>query len=248
MYGTDCTQVLVSASFSVARCNRPICGSARWTTSPSSSSTRRRTPCAAGCCGPKLSVKLRISAMYRTPVGIFAHDARGILTRLDCDGLVNHTSRVGVIAHLDVTGNREIPPERMDDEPVIRQHTTQIVMPKECNSVQIEGFALEPVGGRPNGRDRLHCREAFVFCKHTHPQANILRDREKMNDNCVTPSRPSTIPIGRIIDTTKINQLFKAKIGIIAQRDHQTKVVRRTDFNGHFTERQLQGLYLVAEM
>ena len=25
-------------------------------TSPSSSSTRRSTPCAAGCCGPKLSV------------------------------------------------------------------------------------------------------------------------------------------------------------------------------------------------
>src|SRR5262249_45772069 len=31
----------------------------RCTTSPSSSSTRRRTPCAAGCWGPKLTVKLR---------------------------------------------------------------------------------------------------------------------------------------------------------------------------------------------
>src|SRR6187549_2088409 len=34
-------------------------GSTRSTTSPSSSSTRRRTPCAAGCCGPKLMLKLR---------------------------------------------------------------------------------------------------------------------------------------------------------------------------------------------
>src|SRR5262249_24586846 len=36
-----------------------MCGSTRSTTSPSSSSTRRSTPCAAGCCGPKLMVKLR---------------------------------------------------------------------------------------------------------------------------------------------------------------------------------------------
>src|SRR5262245_60712022 len=33
----------------------------RSTTSPSSSSTRRSTPCAAGCCGPKFMVKLRNS-------------------------------------------------------------------------------------------------------------------------------------------------------------------------------------------
>ena len=32
------------------------CGSAFWITSPSISSTRRRTPCAAGCCGPKFKV------------------------------------------------------------------------------------------------------------------------------------------------------------------------------------------------
>src|SRR6185437_13944493 len=52
-------KVFCSISFSVPRCRRPICGSTRATTSPSSSSTRRNTPCAAGCCGPKLMVKLR---------------------------------------------------------------------------------------------------------------------------------------------------------------------------------------------
>ncbi|EGE55703.1 hypothetical protein RHECNPAF_8900119 [Rhizobium etli CNPAF512] len=50
---------MVSISFSVPRCKRPICGSTRSTISPSSSRTRRRTPCAAGCCGPKLMLKLR---------------------------------------------------------------------------------------------------------------------------------------------------------------------------------------------
>src|SRR5262245_6807906 len=61
-------------SFSVPRCNSPMCGSTRSTISPSSSSTRRSTPCAAGCCGPKLMVKLRtFSAIsdlpFRLPVG-----------------------------------------------------------------------------------------------------------------------------------------------------------------------------------
>src|SRR6476469_7558173 len=46
-------------SFSVPRWSKPICGSTRSTISPSSSSTSRSTPCAAGCCGPKLMVKLR---------------------------------------------------------------------------------------------------------------------------------------------------------------------------------------------
>ena len=32
MYGADCIQVRVSANFSVPRCRRPMCGSARSTT------------------------------------------------------------------------------------------------------------------------------------------------------------------------------------------------------------------------
>jgi hypothetical protein len=51
---------LVLDSFSVPRWSNPICGSTRRTTSPSSSKTRRKTPCAAGCCGPKLIVKFRL--------------------------------------------------------------------------------------------------------------------------------------------------------------------------------------------
>src|SRR6516164_4382436 len=38
-----------------------MCGSTRSTTSPLSSSTRRSTPWAAGCCGPKLMLNWRIS-------------------------------------------------------------------------------------------------------------------------------------------------------------------------------------------
>jgi hypothetical protein len=41
----------------------PMCGSARATISPSISRIRRSTPCAAGCCGPKLMAWLSNSTV-----------------------------------------------------------------------------------------------------------------------------------------------------------------------------------------
>src|SRR5881394_122323 len=118
MYGSACRYVRVSASFSVARCRRPMCGSARWITSPSSSSTSRSTPCAAGCCGPKFIVKLRISAMFsilpalRDHVGlavhVFADHARHDLARLDAHRLVDDALLLGVVAHLHVARDRKV--------------------------------------------------------------------------------------------------------------------------------------------
>src|SRR5574343_282981 len=127
-----------------------MCGSARCTTSPSSSSTRRNTPWAAGCCGPKLSVKLRISAMCRIPVGVFAHDARGVLTWLDGYRLVNHACLIRVITHFNMTGNREILAERMTDKAVISQDATQIFVADKSDTEEIERLALEPVCTRPD--------------------------------------------------------------------------------------------------
>src|SRR5208337_1482669 len=68
MYGTFCTYVRYSISFSVVGGTLKTSGSARSTTSPSSSSTRRSTPCAAGCCGPKLIAWLSISTVLRPGV------------------------------------------------------------------------------------------------------------------------------------------------------------------------------------
>src|SRR3954466_15863479 len=112
MYGTDWMNVLCSASFSVARCNRPICGSARWMTSPSISSTSRSTPCAAGCCGPKFSVKLRISAIdiglrirvradgyfleHLVVTVVLADHAWHERARFDADGLIDDATLRGV--------------------------------------------------------------------------------------------------------------------------------------------------------
>src|SRR6185436_845249 len=107
MYGTDWMKVLCSASFSVARCRSPMCGSARWITSPSISSTRRSTPCAAGCWGPKFSVKFWISGIALIlQVGFVAVVAADDLgherARLDAHRLVDHAPLLGVVAHLDV--------------------------------------------------------------------------------------------------------------------------------------------------
>src|SRR5258706_10894765 len=128
MYGTLWMKVRVSASFSVPRCNRPMCGSARWITSPSSSSTRRNTPCAAGCCGPKFMVKFWISpaissALGRRLLGLALQPARVVPDHarhqypgLDRDRLVDDPALFGGVAHFDVRAERENLTGRIVDE------------------------------------------------------------------------------------------------------------------------------------
>src|SRR5262249_32362940 len=138
MYGTDWINVLFSASFSVARCRRPMCGSARWITSPSSSSTRRSTPCAAGCCGPKFMVKFWISpatgsallvlllGLALEPARVIAHHPRHQHARLDRDRFVHHATLVRVVAHLDVADQREVLAERVTDEAVVGEQAPEV--------------------------------------------------------------------------------------------------------------------------
>src|SRR6185295_17385639 len=148
-------KVLCSASFSVARCSRPMWGSARWITSPSSSSTRRSTPCAAGCCGPKLRVYLRISAILRFfRVVRLAHDSRRDFARIDGDGLVDHAALLGVVAHFDMARQREVLAERMADEAVVGEDAPQVRMPLEHDAEKVERLALEPVHPGPHLDER----------------------------------------------------------------------------------------------
>src|SRR5512139_1987180 len=98
-----------------------MCGSAFWITSPSISSTRRSTPWAAGCCGPKFRVKFRISATARHLaqdglVAVVLADHLGHHhARLDGHRLVDHPPLVGVVADFDVAGQREVLAERVAD-------------------------------------------------------------------------------------------------------------------------------------
>src|SRR3954465_2179887 len=63
--GITCCHFFCSAVFSIPVCRYPMVGDAESTCSPSSSSTRRSTPCVLGCCGPIFTVmiSLRISGI-----------------------------------------------------------------------------------------------------------------------------------------------------------------------------------------
>src|ERR1700741_2688145 len=105
-----------------------MCGSALVITSPSISSTRRSTPCAAGCCGPKFSVKFWISGIARIleigfVAGIAANPPRRQRARLDRRGPVRDTPFLRVVAHFAVADQRKILAERMADEAIVRDQS-----------------------------------------------------------------------------------------------------------------------------
>src|SRR5215472_15363703 len=169
-------------SFSVPRCRSPICGSARSTTSPSISSTRRSTPCAAGCCGPKfiekfLSWTSAMSGLRSRRWGGSRRRGRGRLRGFLVAGqlarhalpgrqeieaaeilrqlhrLVDDALLLLVVAHLDIAGEREILAQRMALEPVIGEEAPEIRMIGKEDAVEVPRFALEPPGGTEHGND-----------------------------------------------------------------------------------------------
>src|SRR5476649_2437386 len=54
--GITCCHFFCSVVFSMPVCRKPIVGATESTVSPSSSRTRRSTPCVLGCWGPMLTV------------------------------------------------------------------------------------------------------------------------------------------------------------------------------------------------
>src|SRR5262245_5371609 len=178
---------LFSASFSVARCSRPMCGSAFWITSPSISSTRRSTPCAAGCWGPKFSVKFWNSAMaarpVRTGLALLADHLRHRDARLDADGLIDDAAARGVVAHLDVAREREVLAEGMPDEPVVREDASQVRMPAEQDAVEVEGLALVPVRRRPDSGHRVDHRRLAGAAQAAQPQPRVAGHGQQLVDD-----------------------------------------------------------------
>src|SRR4029453_2264065 len=136
-----------------------MCGSAFWITSPSISSTSRSTPCAAGCCGPKFSVKFWNSGIAaRLRPALLADDLGHRHPWFDADGLVDDAAARGVVAHFDVARKREVLAKRVPDEAVVREDPAQVRVPSEQDSVEVECLALVPVGRRPPLRDRVDQR------------------------------------------------------------------------------------------
>src|SRR4029453_276101 len=175
---------LLSASFSVPRCRSPMCGSALWMTSPSISSTKRSTPWAAGCWGPKLRVKLRISAIglrileSRLVAVVLADHLGHQRAGFDRNRLVHDAALLWVIAHFDVADQREILAERMADEAVVGEDATQIGVTTKQYAVEVERFALEPVCRGPDRDHRIDHRLGVVGAEHAQAQPRVVCNRK----------------------------------------------------------------------
>src|ERR1700689_5447527 len=187
-------------SFSVPRCRRPICGSTRSTTSPSSSSTRRSTPCAAGCCGPKLIEKLRRFCSFMTPTPLpaaycrpssFAFSSPGSgggspgaqeieLTEflIEPHWLVAHALLRIVVAHLNEAGHGKVLAQRVTIEAVVSQDAPHIRMTVKHHAEKVVNLALVPVSARIDG-SRAHDRRVLVG-RDLDPDPTVQLGREQM--------------------------------------------------------------------
>src|SRR6185503_6752102 len=158
-------------------------------TSPSSSRTSRSTPCAAGCCGPKFSVKFWISGtagILCVQVGLVARvvadDLRNERARLDADGFVDDAPFRRVVTHLDVADQREVLAERMADEAVVREQAAEVRVSAEQDTGEVERVTLEPIGGAPDVVDGIDNRSLVARAERLQPQPVIVSDRQQMID------------------------------------------------------------------
>src|SRR5215469_4884382 len=255
---------LLSANFSVPRCSRPMCGSALVMISPSISSTRRSTPWAAGCCGPKFMVKFWISGILGSLLEclvvarVVADHPRHQHARLDAHRLVHHPLLLLVVAHFHVAGEREILAERMAHEAVVREDAAQVGVAVEQHAEEVEGLALEPGGGGPDVDDRVHHRRFGAGAEDPEAQPLVAAHGEQVVDHGVAPFRrrgglrlgalhaaaeaglggglgaPLRLAVAQVVHAADVHELLEAEGLLVPQR--------LGDFQ------QLVGAHLVGEL
>src|SRR5262245_2083855 len=126
-------------SFSVPRWSSPICGSTRVTTSPSSSRTRRKTPWAAGCCGPKLMVKGRTSDSV-SAIGV----------RLRCGEGGEHFGARELLRRV----GEGVLPRLLVDEDLVREHEPFLVV-EGLEGDEVEAGLDQAIEKRRSARDAV---------------------------------------------------------------------------------------------
>src|SRR3546814_10752681 len=72
------------------------------------------------------------------------------------------------IAQLDIARQREVPALRVALKAIVGQYATQIGMILEQHTVHVVDFALQPVGDRPDARERRHRRILVGRNAHTN--------------------------------------------------------------------------------
>ena len=155
--------------------------------------------------------------------------------------LVHHALLVGVVAHFDVADQREVLAERMADETVVGEDAAQIRVTGEQDAEQVEGFALEPVGARPDVDHRIDDGIFGVLAARANAQALVVGDRQQLVGNRETRAvvrqtravatdtatesgsgRRQGLPLARrvveVVDAGQVDEDFELEFGIVAQR------------------------------
>src|SRR6266567_6068116 len=165
-------------------------GAADSTVSPSSSSTRRSTPCVLGCWGPMLTVivSARMSAMTtdrRSGRGEYGSkgrdlDRRGLVVELSLSrqAISLHAFpelRLGHLQRLSISGrlvnlHRVVFAQRIPFPVHRHEQPPWIGMIEEHDPEQVPDLAFEPVRRRPDGADRWDVRPVGVQ-PHLEPKA-----------------------------------------------------------------------------
>src|ERR1041384_7313648 len=217
-------------SFSVPRCSRPICGSQRSTISPSISTTRRSTPWAAGCCGPKFIVSVLISTSDMTLtlcllVGLLVtgqHLVRAFPRAQEVETaellrqphrLVDDTLLQVVPAQLDEAGQRKILAQRMTLETVVGEDAAQVGMVGEPHAIEVVGLALEPAGRAEQGRGRRHRRG--LVSRDLDADALVVLEAEQIVDDV-----EALLALGPI-DAADVDELLEQAARIVAQESEE---------------------------
>src|SRR6185436_7405677 len=154
-------------------------GVAFTTISPSSTSSRRSTPCVEGCCGP-IEIVICVSSGRSTTSNcggsvaelIYPFGLWPLVLGLCCSKTkVQRPKTSSFQAIRLITSQRKIFPERVS-LPVIRQEdASQIRMPVENHTKQIKRLTFVPIRRSPHTSD---ARNMSVLLVQQHLQANAM--------------------------------------------------------------------------
>src|SRR4051794_26055278 len=148
------------------------------TTSPSSLSSSRSTPCVDGCCGPMLTVS---SSRRSSVVAIYP----------PCHGEVH-----------GLAAERLGSPQRMPLPGVWQHDPPQVWVALEADAKQVEHLALVPVGARHARRQARR----LAIGGSLDPQPRLLGHRIEQVDELETLLAPQAIDRGQV-DEARVAQL-----------------------------------------
>ena len=177
--------------------------------------------------GVVLDVGHGAACSMQAAVVVFADHARHDLARLDRHRLVDDALLLRVVAHLDRARDREVLAERMADEAVVGEDAAQVDVAVEDDAEQVEGLALEPVGGAPDLGERGNLRHVVVGTEDLQAQPPVVRQREQVRDDAEAKAFPGRVAVARVVDAAQVDQLLELQLGSVAQHAARPRGSRR---------------------